>query len=325
MLPWYFWCLVVVLIFLVIWLLSRNIKENFVGLRVFQPLNAGNIPHVQRTGNTNVNQEAAYSRTTSSMLSDQSPSSISVGKIPTTPQTIGSVETVGPNEIPRNNEVKTIKPVLRTQEPERFSIINKRDEERSIGELECLRVMKEYYKVDFHTVRTNILTNPETKAWLEIDIFNPDLTVTVKYRGKDYQYRVGVEYNGIQHIVWPNFTRQNLKDFLMQIRRDQYKLRKCDEHNIFIITVPHTIPPSMIKNFIIWFLPHNVLARKERRENGEEVVEYPAVFGTPPKIQINGVSSEELSRVNEEIKQRVISLGWSDPRSATYIPSPAAG
>jgi hypothetical protein len=98
--------------------------------------------------------------------------------------------------------------------------------------------MEELTGLPFDTVRPDFLRNPETGRNLEIDCYNDQL-------------KIGVEYNGIQHYVYPNFTGQTYEQFIAQARRDQYKIRACDENGVYLIVVPYTVPNERIRDYII--------------------------------------------------------------------------
>jgi len=114
----------------------------------------------------------------------------------------------------------------------------------SKGERICRETLEEFYRKPFKRCRPKWLVNPETKRELEIDCYNEEL-------------RIGVEYNGIQHYEWPNFTGQTKKDFIQQVRRDKFKTGRCNQMGIFLLKVPYTVPYSNIKQFIIKNLPRS--------------------------------------------------------------------
>lgn len=127
---------------------------------------------------------------------------------------------------------------------------NKKGKGRMIsrGERICCEVMEEIYGVKFKTVRPNWLKNPETNRNLELDCYNDEL-------------RIAVEYNGIQHYKWPNFTQQSQEQFMSQVKRDQLKSKLCELNNVYLITVPYTITHDKIKDFIIQHLPETIKKR----------------------------------------------------------------
>ncbi|QIN54276.1 hypothetical protein [Cedratvirus kamchatka] len=113
---------------------------------------------------------------------------------------------------------------------------------KSKGEEICCSVMEKIYGMPFYTVRPNFLKNPETGRNLEIDCYNPEL-------------KIGVEYNGKQHYVFPNFTGMSREEFYNQLRRDRFKRETCDLNGVYLITVPYTIKHGDIENYIRERLP----------------------------------------------------------------------
>jgi len=108
---------------------------------------------------------------------------------------------------------------------------------RSKGESICCQAMEQIFNKPFKTVRPSFLKNPETKRNLELDCFNEEL-------------RIAVEYNGIQHYKWPNFTGQTKDEFIKQVQRDKLKIDLCDRNNILLITVPYHIKHEEIPNYL---------------------------------------------------------------------------
>jgi hypothetical protein len=80
----------------------------------------------------------------------------------------------------------------------------------------------------FQKVRPDWLRNPETNHCLELD-------------GYCEQLSLAIEYNGIQHYVWPNFLPMNYEQFLKQRGRDQLKSEICIERNICLLIIPYTV------------------------------------------------------------------------------------
>jgi len=110
----------------------------------------------------------------------------------------------------------------------------------SKGEALCKQVVEDYFGENFKTVRPVWLKNNLTGYPLEIDIYNHDL-------------RLGVEYNGRQHEIWPsfkNFTEEKMKE---QVYRDWLKGKLCQLYGIKLITVPHRIAlnKKAIKKYIL--------------------------------------------------------------------------
>lgn len=309
---WAFWIVVILVFLVVLWLISGRQKEPYIGATtLLNPL----VPTTETRQEHRVNRMIQASSPVDNFPSpsvQRDNSTMDSGDFSEL-ETNGVNGSGGTQHSFVTTEPKSI--LKKTQGPKYQRINNRRP--KSKGETECLRVMKELFGVDFYTVRPNFLTNPETGCNLEIDVFNEDLTVEIEYQGNTIKYNIGVEYNGIQHVCWPNFTKHSLFDFIMQIRRDQYKLEECDKRNIYIITVPHNIPVNMIRDYIIWFLPNNAIARKKQRDLGHNVIEYPPTFPQPPQIQIDNTPDHVLKETLLMVKQRVIDLGWADPGTIT--------
>jgi hypothetical protein len=77
------------------------------------------------------------------------------------------------------------------------------------------------------------LRNPKTNYPLELDGYCPELMIAI-------------EYNGIQHYVWPNYFHTTIKDFFDQRNRDQIKAEICIKEHICLIRIPYTVPLERI-------------------------------------------------------------------------------
>lgn len=77
------------------------------------------------------------------------------------------------------------------------------------------------------------IKNPKTNYPLELDAYCPELMLAL-------------EYNGIQHYVWPNFYHSKIEDFFSQRDRDQIKEDVCISKNVCLIRIPYTVPISRI-------------------------------------------------------------------------------
>lgn len=132
---------------------------------------------------------------------------------------------------------------------------------KSKGELAIKKIMEQLYGVEFKTVRPPELRSPETGRNLEIDVYSDNIWVN------GVRYKIGVEYNGIQHYIYPNFTGQTVEQFKAQIRRDVFKRQAADYHGIYLITVPYTVKEKDMRSYIISLIPDCMLP-----ENYEEPV-----------------------------------------------------
>lgn len=124
----------------------------------------------------------------------------------------------------------------------------------SKGEAKCREVMREIYEKDFPNKRPYFLKNPETNRCMELDCYNEEL-------------KIAVEYNGIQHYVYPNFTNQTYDEFIQQRRRDMLKVNLCDLNDVYLITVPYNVKLDQIYDYIVYYLPENVYQRKIQEIN----------------------------------------------------------
>lgn len=112
----------------------------------------------------------------------------------------------------------------------------------SKGEKICRRVLEEHYGVAFPSIRPNWLKSGETKRNLELDCYNDEL-------------KLAVEYNGIQHYKWPNFTNQSKEAFFEQSRRDKFKVDRCRDLGIYLLIVPYSVQHHLIPEYILSNLP----------------------------------------------------------------------
>ena len=104
----------------------------------------------------------------------------------------------------------------------------------SLGERYCIEFLQLLFpNYTFTKVRPSWLKNPSTNRSLELDGFCPELMLAI-------------EYNGIQHYVWPNFTGCTREQFFAQRQRDQIKEEICIRENICLIRIPYTITHERI-------------------------------------------------------------------------------
>lgn len=115
----------------------------------------------------------------------------------------------------------------------------------SKGERECCQTMEKIYGVPFVSVRPDWLKNPETGENLELDCYNDDL-------------KIAVEYNGIQHYKWPNFTNQTYQQFINQVRRDMFKSEMCKKNDVYLISVPYHVNHKAIAKYLMNALPETI-------------------------------------------------------------------
>jgi len=112
----------------------------------------------------------------------------------------------------------------------------------------CRQILENIYGKPFPAIRPDWLRNPETNRNLELDGYNDEL-------------KIGFEYNGQQHYVYPNYTGQTLEQFKAQVRRDIFKINKCDEQGVYVITIPYSVPDHLLEDYIRYYLPENYSKR----------------------------------------------------------------
>lgn len=125
----------------------------------------------------------------------------------------------------------------------------------SRGEKLCRSILESYYSKPFPTCRPDFLMNPETGKNLELDCYNEELGIAL-------------EYNGIQHYVFPNKFHKTQEEFDAQRSRDKYKKEQCERSGIYLISVPYEVPHGRIPSFIEYNLIENVLYRQEHGIEG---------------------------------------------------------
>ena len=106
----------------------------------------------------------------------------------------------------------------------------------SLGERYCIEFMEILFPGHkFPKVRPAWLKNTvhKTNRCLELDGYCEDLAIAL-------------EYNGVQHYEWPNFTGMTWEQFMKQRERDQLKEEVCIEKKICLIRIPYTVPNEKI-------------------------------------------------------------------------------
>ncbi|MHA1196789.1 MAG: hypothetical protein ACTSRH_16355 [Promethearchaeota archaeon] len=112
----------------------------------------------------------------------------------------------------------------------------------------CRWYFQKIFRANFPKTRLkSIISNYE--GLLELDGFS-----IVNING--IIIKLAFEFNGIQHYDFPNYFHKTYNEFLEQIKRDNIKVKLCEENNIIIIIIPQTIDmkmnhPEIIQNYII--------------------------------------------------------------------------
>ena len=95
-----------------------------------------------------------------------------------------------------------------------------------VRENECRRVLEMIYNKPFKKANPEFLKTPDTNKYLELDMYNEELGIAC-------------EHNGSQHYVYPHHFHKNEKSFLRRIKLDKFKIEKCKEHGVHLISVPY--------------------------------------------------------------------------------------
>jgi hypothetical protein len=251
---WKIWLLSILIIIFILWFFFGGKKCEFIGVK---PLSIG-VDSSKYIDENMFSYKDSFCRTTTPI-----PRSIPVTPI-NSPSLYTDIET-------ENESVSEIAPVSppydknldnNLQEVYRFNIDNHQQSDfenidltpnlppnfkydnnfkKSKGEIICCQSLSEMFNKPFSSHRPNFLKNPETGRNLEIDCYNDEL-------------KMGVEYNGKHHYVWPNFTGQTKESFIKQLERDKLKKELCDQNGVYLITVPYTVKHKDIKRYIEQYL-----------------------------------------------------------------------
>lgn len=114
----------------------------------------------------------------------------------------------------------------------------------------CRKILEDIYKVPFKKDHPEFLRSPESNRKLELDGYNADL-------------KIAFEHNGRQHYQYPNHFHQDEKEFLRQVRNDRFKQKRCLRHQVYLITIPYTVPLKELRSFIISKLPRDESSEME--------------------------------------------------------------
>lgn len=241
---WIYWIIGLIVILILLWLFLGNERQPFIGLsRFYQKHLSGTIAE---------SPEEPEKKIITMPQEPQEPPE-PPKKEDSDPYRYSCPPIFYPPGLLDQKELK--KYVTQLQKKMYLSPISKRSDFSSRGEYICCYILEKMFNKPFVKVRPDFLKNPETGRKLEIDCYNEEL-------------KIGLEYNGQTHSKWPNATAQSFEDFLKQIRRDEFKIEQCDEAGVYLITVPSSIPETMIGKYIEYFLPWNVKARENEKESG---------------------------------------------------------
>lgn len=89
----------------------------------------------------------------------------------------------------------------------------------------------------FVKIRPPWLRNPLTRRCLEIDAWNEEL-------------QLACEFQGYQHVVFPNCFHKSYDEFERQQQRDKFKASTLASLGIRLLEVPHTVHAGAIPSFL---------------------------------------------------------------------------
>jgi very-short-patch-repair endonuclease len=122
---------------------------------------------------------------------------------------------------------------------------------KSTGEKLTCQALEEIFNTEvINNYRPNELKNYKTGHNLEIDCWVP-------------KYKIGVEYDGIQHRKWIKKFHSTYSDFINQQERDKLKEKLCKKSGIKLIRIPDYIDNynksleeryNKIKQYIVYIL-----------------------------------------------------------------------
>ena len=116
---------------------------------------------------------------------------------------------------------------------------------RWASENHCRTTVENMFRRPFPTARPDFLKNPESGKNFELDMYNEELALAV-------------EYNGVQHYVFPNVFQTDEAKFLEGLRHDDAKRRLCDSSGVYLIVVPYTVHRDQIRAYIRERLPEDL-------------------------------------------------------------------
>jgi hypothetical protein len=250
---WQFWIAAAFLLIFIIWLFKgRSEPYPYVGLDrkkyeecyPEEKLNVhGKQPVTSQASKKHVSHKLELSASDRESLSEQSPHLVLSCR--------DSVPVLDDNTGPQRKRKKVD---LTPQLPKGIHASDfERADRGSLGERECRKVMEKIYGVPFPNVRPSWLINDKTGRRLELDCYNEDL-------------KLAVEYNGAQHYISDHYYNKSYEQFVEQVYRDELKVDLCDEHGVYLITVPYNVEVKDIESYIRYYLPEAVLARMERQD-----------------------------------------------------------
>jgi len=89
----------------------------------------------------------------------------------------------------------------------------------------------------FPKARPSFLRNPATNRCLELDAWCETL-------------KIGAEFAGEQHRVFPNSCHSTREEFEKQQARDQLKMDLCKKHEVILLVVPDSVTSEQMHDYV---------------------------------------------------------------------------
>jgi hypothetical protein len=142
-------------------------------------------------------------------------------------------------------------------------------------------------------IRPDFLRNPETGKSLELDCYNPE-------------YKIAVEYNGIQHYKFPSAYHKTEKEFYAQLYRDRLKKKLCEDAGVYLIPIPYWVDmcvsdPNNSENLICTkFVSREIRYQRIYDFLYERLEEYFSMLNETSEDEISSKESEDLEQWDDE-------------------------
>lgn len=248
--PW-FWLLVLLVVLFFLWLFWGGQKHEFIGLKPLDPSTRDQYMDSSYGWGNDDSLSYGYDKPEEQVCLPpfEEDRVEEFPMVPVNPASFEPIETYEPT-IPASFDEPLISIPPQVPMPKQ-PVPLKKKKRVSAGERICCRVMEEIFGAPFVNQRPKFLENPETGYNLELDCYNEKLGIAV-------------EYNGIQHYEYPNFTRQSQDEFFQQLRRDLLKVELCDINGVYLIVVPYTVSHDKIPQFIRDKIPSHLIPPPRR-------------------------------------------------------------
>jgi hypothetical protein len=105
------------------------------------------------------------------------------------------------------------------------------------NEERCRQIFEGIFQRPFPKIRPSWLRRSSTGKNLELDGYNPDL-------------KLAFEYNGAQHAKFGPMHRGDPHAFQDQLERDRIKAQLCQQKDVTLIVIPHTVKYENLESYI---------------------------------------------------------------------------